>query len=270
MKYIQNLHTHTVYCDGNDTPEEMIVFAKAKGFESIGFSGHSYMDYSDYMRGKDKTAEYIKDITALKEKYKGDFEIFLGLEVDMYSKIDPSLYEYLIGSVHYLKIGEEYVGFDRSAEVVQDVINRHFGGDGMAFARRYYEELALLPKYGNFDIIGHFDLISKNLDKICFFDEHSKEYLDAAFGAIEALKGKIPLFEVNTGAIARGYRKVPYPSPEIIKEFLRQGFGAVITSDCHNGEQLDCGFLDARELLLECGFKERYILTSSGFAPVSL
>ena len=32
------------------------------------------------------------------------------------------------------------------------------------------------------------------------------------------VKGKIPLFEVNTGAIARGYRKTPYPSEFLIKE----------------------------------------------------
>ena len=27
MKYLQNLHTHSTYCDGKDTPEEMILSA---------------------------------------------------------------------------------------------------------------------------------------------------------------------------------------------------------------------------------------------------
>ena len=40
MKPIQNLHTHSTYCDGADTPEEMIETALEKGFTSIGFSGH--------------------------------------------------------------------------------------------------------------------------------------------------------------------------------------------------------------------------------------
>lgn len=54
----QNLHTHTVYCDGADTPEEMVISALSKGFDSIGFSGHSYMSYSDYCGDTDKTEEY--------------------------------------------------------------------------------------------------------------------------------------------------------------------------------------------------------------------
>lgn len=42
MKHLQNLHTHTIYCDGKDTPEEMILAACEKGFTSLGFSGHSF------------------------------------------------------------------------------------------------------------------------------------------------------------------------------------------------------------------------------------
>jgi len=144
------------------------------------------------------------------------------------------------------------------------------GGSGTAFARRYYEELADLPRYGNFDIIGHFDIITKNLETIPYFDENAPEYLEAAFEAMRALQGKIPLFEANTGAIARGYRTVPYPTAPLLKELARLGFGAVITSDCHDGRKLDCCFEEARQLLAVCGFKEQYILTENGFAAAAL
>ena len=43
----QNLHTHSTYCDGNDRPEEMILTAIDKGFDSVGFSGHSYMYFAE-------------------------------------------------------------------------------------------------------------------------------------------------------------------------------------------------------------------------------
>lgn len=49
--------------------------------------------------------------------------------------------------------------------------------------------------------------------------------------AAEELAGKIPFFEVNTGAIARGYRKNPYPSDFLLQELRRLGFGAVISSE---------------------------------------
>lgn len=271
MNTLQNIHTHTTYCDGIDTPEQLILAAIKKGFGGIGFSGHSYMFYSpDHSMSISGTEDYKKEISILKEKYKDQINVFLGLEFDQYSEIELNGYDYLIGSLHYLKIRDEFVGFDRSAEVVSQVIDKHFDGNGMAFAKEYYSQLSMLPEYGKFDIIGHFDTITKNIEKIKFFDVKSKEYLEYAIGAMEALRGKIPFFEVNTGAIARGYRTTPYPYKNLIKIFREMGFGAIITSDCHNAEYLDCAFEDARKLLFECGFREHYILTDSGFQPVEL
>ena len=75
--YIQNLHTHTTHCDGADTPEEMVIAALSKGFDSIGFSGHSYMKYSEYLGDIDKTDEYKKEILELKERYKDCIKIYI-------------------------------------------------------------------------------------------------------------------------------------------------------------------------------------------------
>lgn len=271
MEDVQNLHTHTKYDDGADTPEEIILTAVQKGFTSIGFSGHSYMHYApEHSMSEEGTEEYKKDIQLLKQKYQNKIEIFCGIEFDMYSEIDLTGYDYLIGAVHYLLCGDKFVGFDRSAEVVKGVIDDYFAGSGIEYAKAYYKALSELPRYGDFDIIGHFDLITKHADNIKFFDETSREYKNAAIEAAEALSGKIPFFEVNTGAIARGYRKKPYPSAFLLKELKRLGFGAVIASDCHDRNMLDCGFAEAVNLLKNSGFKERYILTKQGFVPLSL
>ncbi len=277
MKNLQNLHTHTTFCDGKNTPDEMVQFALSKGFDSIGFSGHSYMSFSKgYSMSLEGTEEYKKEITALKEKYKDQIEIFLGLEYEMYSGFglpcgfDLSGYDYLIGSSHYLKFDNEVVGFDRDAVTVREVIDKYFGGNGLNFAKKYYEDFSQIYTMGKFDILGHIDIISKTVEQISHFDENSEEYLKYAYDCIASLKGKIPLFEVNTGAISRGYKKVPYPILPILRELYRQGFGAVISSDCHNGEFLDCDFENARELLKTVGFKERYILTKTGFKAVEV
>lgn len=268
---MQNLHTHTIYCDGVDTPQEMIEEAINKGFSGIGFSGHSYMYYApEHSMSQEGTEEYKKDVFALKDVYKDKIDVFCGLEVDMYSEIDLSGYDYLIGSVHYLKLGNEIIGIDRSEEVVSSVINKYFDNDGMKYAKEYYKTLAMLPDYGNFDFVGHFDLITKHKDNRMFFDESSKEYHDIVVETAEHLVKKIPFYEVNTGAMARGYRKHPYPSLALLKEFKRLGFRTVISSDCHNKKMLDHGFETAIELLKEAGFEEHYILTKNGFVPVSL
>lgn len=271
MQNIQNLHTHCTHCDGEDTPEQLIQTAIEKGFDSLGFSSHSYMYYAPVGRVTPTSTEvYKKDINHLKEKYKDIIKIYLGLEVDMFSEIDLTGFDYLIGSMHFLKLQDKFFECDTSAINFKKLIEEQFKGDGIAFAKKYYETVSELPKHGNLDIIGHFDIITKCLPYYNMFDWHSKEYLDLAFEAINSLKGKVPFFEVNTFGTIRGERRLPFPPPEIIKEFKKAGFGAVISSDCHRRDWLDVCFEEARETLKSCGYNERYILTDSGFKAVEI
>ena len=58
-----NLHTHTTYCDGNYTPEEIVKTAIDKGFSYIGFSGHSYTFFDEtYAMTKENTDKYFDDV----------------------------------------------------------------------------------------------------------------------------------------------------------------------------------------------------------------
>ena len=272
MTDMQNLHIHSTYADGKDRPEEMILEAISKGFDSIGFSEHSYMHFSSYpyqMTVEDMSV-YKNEIRTLKKKYKDKIEVFCGIEYEMFSVVPTDGFDYLIGSVHYLKFGDKILGFDGGLDSTVSYINNNFDGDGLKFAKKYFETVATLPDYGKFDIIGHFDLCAKNNEKGCFFDVSSKEYIGYGIEAIHALKGKIPLFEVNTGAISRGYRTVPYPQPEFLSEFQKCGFGAVITSDCHDKNHIDCYFEEARQMLIDAGFKSRFILTDDGFKEVTV
>ena len=271
MKYLQNLHTHSTYCDGKDTLEEMILSAIEQGFQSVGFSGHSYMHYSPgQSMSIAGTEEYKKEIAALKEKYKGQLDIFCGLEVDMYSEVDLSGYDYLFGTAHYLKKDGEYLGFDRGVDEVTALVDGHFDGDGMKFAKMFYETIAELPNYGKFDVLAHYDICSKLVEKKPFFDENNPEYQKYAIEALDALTGKIPFFEVNTGAISRGYRTTPYPAHFLLKEFKDRGWGPVIGSDCHDKRFLKYYFDETEEILKAAGFREIYVLKSTGFEAIPL
>ena len=72
MKYLQNLHQHCTFCDGKDTPEDVVLGAIAQGFDSIGFSSHSFapwaMAYCPKMTPD--AVEYKTAIRTLKENYK--------------------------------------------------------------------------------------------------------------------------------------------------------------------------------------------------------
>ncbi len=271
MNPLQNLHQHTTFCDGKDTPEEVVLAAIEKGFGGIGFSGHCYMEYAKYYSMTlESTKEYRKEIARLKEKYGHLIDIFCGIEFDPCCPERPEGYDYVIGSLHGLRFDGVDYEFDGPAEHFQKMIDEHCGGDGMVFAKEYFRQLARLPESGDCHIIGHFDLITKHRDRVQFFDCESKQYRDAALEAAEALAGKIPYFEVNTGAVARGYRTTPYPDPFLIKAMRQLGFGAVISSDCHQRHLMDCYFDEAKELLKSCGYTHHHILTKEGFVPVPL
>ena len=266
---LQNLHTHTTYCDGKDSVEEMIIAAYNMSFDSIGFSSHSFMKGCSLPESI--IENYKSEIADLKVKYADKIDVFCGLECEMCGNTNLSGFDYLIGAVHYLKCGEELFTFDLgNVKDVKQVIERYFGGNGMAYAKTYYRDLAKLPQTGKFDIIAHFDLITKFNEKEQLFDENAKEYRWAAIEAAEQLAGEIPYFEVNTGAIAKRYRTSPYPATFLLQELKRLGFGAVISSDCHDSKKLTCGLQEAEELLKQCGFKERFILTKKGFIPVEI
>ena len=268
----QNLHIHTTYADGKDSPEEMVCKAIEKGFASIGFSEHSYMAFSDYpyQMTVEQMGEYKKEIHHLKAKYQDQIDIFCGLEYDLFSDVPAEVFDYIIGSVHYLDFNGKKVGFDRGVEEVRALIDERFGGDGLKFSEKYFETLLLLPQKLKVDILGHFDILTKTNELRQSIDTSSVAYLRLGFDAIHQLKGKIPFFEVNTGAISRGYRTTPYPQMEFLQAFKENGFGAVITSDCHNKDFIDCHYDEAKELLLAAGFRSQWILTDNGFKEVAL
>lgn len=265
----QNLHTHSTFCDGKNTPEELVQEAIARGFDSLGFSMHSYVPCSG-IGSVDALESYKAEILRLKQEYRNQIKLFLGIEYDIFSEHSPLGFEYTIASVHCLERNGVVFDFDKRLDQTLQYINDYFSGSSMEFAKCYYVTVSTIPQYGSFDILGHFDLITKNNEKGNFLNVHDPVYLGYAKDAIHALKGKIPLFEVNTGCIGRGYRKTPYPQTELLKEFKDCGFGAVITSDCHKKEYLDCNFEDAKQLLQSVGYNTIYVLTEQGFQEIPI
>ena len=117
----ENLHTHTLYCDGENTAEEIILKAIEKSWTDIGFSGHSYMDF-DESYCMTETEKYRAEILALKEKYKGQIRVWLGLEKDYFSEDKKEAYDYIIGSVHYVFKNGKYFAVDESADVIKNAV----------------------------------------------------------------------------------------------------------------------------------------------------
>lgn len=266
-------HTHTQFCDGKSTAEEMVQSAIEKGFTSLGFSGHSPMDFpNDWGMTEEKLPLYIAEIKRLKEKYKDKIEIVLGIELDAdYTGVNLSDFEYSIGSVHQLRFGDEIYYLDYSAEVTRNCIHKHFDGNASLLAKAYFERLADFVVNTPVTLVAHFDLIQKFCRTDEIFDENDEIYRNSALEAVRKILEAKPgmIFEVNTGAMYRKGNDMPYPSRFILEEINRLGGKVTISSDTHCTDSIDFGYDKAEALCKECGFDEIYILEKGVFTKVS-
>ena len=246
-----NLHTHSIFSDGHNTPREMIEEALSHGFDAIGFSDHSYTEAqadSCVTPGTEKIR--ADELQSLKNEYSGRIAVYDGIELDWHSEMPDMDYDYVIGSVHEIYVGDLLVEIDNGRDNQQRSINEVFGGDSAKMAAEYFENLTDHIRVNRPDFVGHFDLVTK----YSLVDESDPHYIDAAVTAAREIVKICPTFEVNTGAIARKLRTVPYPAGFIIDEIKKGGGRFVVTSDCHYRERMTIGFDVAEELLKAHGF----------------
>lgn len=250
-----NFHTHCLYCDGKNTPEEMVLSAIKKGFTALGFSSHGYAEPDkECDMPLEKMDDYRREIAALREKYAGQIRIFCGIEQDYYGESDPRGFEYCIGSVHLVWKDGQYVSVDYSRGYQEKAVTDLYDGDWMAFAEDYFDTVGRICEKFTPDLIGHFDLVTKfneGENGYVLFDEQAPRYLDAAERALKKLVPHNIPFEINTGAISRGYRKTPYPAPALLEMIRDMGGSFVYSSDCHNADYLDCGWEQVLQLARE-------------------
>ena len=202
---LKNFHTHTTYCDGKNTAEEMILVAINQGFTALGFSGHSHTSIDpSYCMTTDETRRYINELKALREKYADKIRIYIGLEADLYTdETDLSEFDYTIGSVHYVKAGDVYVPVDESPAQHQiDYVNKYFDGSFISFSQAYYENVAKLGEKINPSFIGHFDLVTKFNENDCLFSTKDPRYIEAWQAAARAAEAQSAVRDKH-----RSYRK---------------------------------------------------------------
>ena len=266
MRY-SNLHTHTTYSDGAHSIEQNILSAIGKDMVSLGFSDHSCTNFDlRYCIQPQKVGEYIAEVRRMQEKYSQQIEIYLGVELDGYTNLENRhLYDYTLGDCHYIKRGDVYLPVDDAKEDQLRFIKEFFGGDRLAYAKAYYETYAERTAANKPDILGHFDLLTK----FGLFD-NVEGCTKVATEALTASLEVTPVIELNTGAICRGLRTVPYPADFLIKEIKAHNGRIVLCSDSHDKNNLDFYFDQSVQMLKAAGFKSVVQLCKNKFEEVEI
>ena len=270
---LADYHVHTCYSDDSEYPmEDVVKAAVSLGLDEICFTDHvDYgvkRDWDDphgmlYRRGGPGEPEhmalanvdyprYAAEIAALKEKYKDQITLKMGMEFGMQTHTVPR-YEKLFSSWP----------FDFIILSVHQVENREFwtqdfqrGRTQAEYNLRYYEELlALVQQYRNYSVLGHMDLISR-YDRAGYFPfERIRPIVTEILKTVIA-DGKG--IEVNTSSHRYGLHDLT-PSIDILRLYHELG-GRIITigSDSHRREHLGAYLTETITVLKAFGYEEGY------------
>lgn len=263
-----NYHTHSTFCDGHNTPEEMVISAIEKKFDILGFSGHCMYPFaSEWHTSYENYPAYIKEIARLKEKYSQKLTIYTGFEYDYFapiccpkfSNIKQFIPDFLLGAVHYVPMKDGFYTADDNYETVRKFLTENNISSKDAVIQ-YFECQREMLKKGNFTFLAHCDLIRKqNSKKNPFgplFSEEESWYKEQIELTVKEIKRSGVCVEINTGGIARGYMESPYPSPYFLSLLYKAGIPVTINSDSHAVDTLDAWFPEAIEYIKKAGYKE--------------
>jgi histidinol-phosphatase (PHP family) len=276
------LHTHSSFCDGSGDVESFCHEAFEKGLHSLGFSAHAPIlrktgIASDWHLREERLGEYFEAVRAARARWEGRLRVYLGLEADYVQGLcgpadwdrDGLGLDYLIGSVHYLvpPRGEPFA-VDGSPREFAGGVLRGYGGDGEAAAGAYWDAVEGMIRAGGFDILGHLDLVKKNLNKEDgsgpWFDREGPAYRERAARAVRLIRERSPgefVTELNTGGLNRGKTTETYPSAPILR-LLGEGpespesARVILCADAHRPEDLDGHYGEALQLLRESAYRE--------------
>ena len=246
---------HTPLCGhAVGQPEEYAAHAVKVGLEEIGFSDHaplvSHEDPSITMNIKD-LPEYYQMIEEVRSKYKNELRIKVSIEADFIpgyedktkAILDDYPYDYIIGSVHFIKNW----GFDNPNE--RDAWDEK---DVNAVYRDYYELLRLSAQSGMFNIMAHVDLVKK------FGHRATEDMTDEIQKTAKIFKECGVAVEINTSGLRKPAKEM-YPALSNLEIYCQAGVPLTFGSDAHDPNDVGRDFKQAVELARTAGYTE-YVL----------
>ncbi|MEE0993263.1 MAG: histidinol-phosphatase [Bacteroidales bacterium] len=259
-----NLHSHSLFCDGKNSMEEMALAAIEKGLYCFGFSAHAPIPYdNDFALKYEEQEAYLQEARRLKEKYADKIRLFVSMEFDYIPEIAEDIrqranslgLDYMIASVHKVKeAGRDGNWFiDGGKQEVWDKgLVEYFNSDIRKGVECFYSQSIEMLKKSQPDVIGHFDKVKMH-NKERFFSQQDPWYCDLVMNLLEEIKKQNCICEVNTRGLYKGRSDDFFPSVKWIKQAAQMGIRMTVSTDCHNVSEVDLLFDEAVETLKQCG-----------------
>ncbi|WP_308723445.1 histidinol-phosphatase HisJ [Paenibacillus polysaccharolyticus] len=267
-------HTHHERCGhAVGKLEEYVQRGIAIGLSQIGLSDHMpllHVDPAEYYpemaMPMDELPRYVEECFILKERYRGQIDVRVGLEGDYIEGFESEIrsiierypWDYVIGSVHFL--GE----WD-----ITDFRQTHHweGKDVLEVYRQYYDAVSKAAATGLYDIIGHSDVI-KRFGYVPS-PEQNEERIALENAALQAIAKSGCAMELNASGLSKPCAEM-FPSRRMLTEAIRLGIPLTMGSDAHDPMKLGDYLPEAEALLHELGCKEVAVFESRQRSSIPL
>jgi histidinol-phosphatase (PHP family) len=193
----------------------------------------------------DEYCAFVREQTDLRLGIEADF--MPGTEDRMANLLQAHDFDYVIGSVHFLREGavdmEDYSVWDsnpthpRSPEEIW---------------RRYFQTLGEAARSGLFDILAHPDLVKVWGAERPRPEGDPRSYYELA---LEGIAESGVAVEVSTAGLRKRAQEL-YPAPAFLQMCLEAGAQVALSSDAHCPEEVGADYERALELLEQMGVSE--------------
>ena len=265
---LTDYHLHLRADDVADTPERRFTQANAeryrevaseRGIAELGVSEHVYRFrqalevwshplWQEFaLDDIDEYCSFVREQTDLRLGIEADF--IPGGEDRMASLLEARDFDYVVGSVHFLRDGavdmEDYSVWGSG----------HSPGDVW---RRYFEMVAESARCGLFDIIAHPDLVKYWGDRARVPEGDLRRYYEPA---VEAMAEGGVAVEVSTAGLRKPAGEI-YPARAFLEMCLDGGVPVALSSDAHRPDDVGADYDRALELLEDVGVRELSVFES--------
>lgn len=275
---LTNYHIHSIYCDGKDDLESIVLEAIQRGFKAIGFSSHCPMPVENsYSMKYEKLAQYCQEVRILKSKYSKLIQIYLGLEVDFIENvISPAspivLFQQLdftIGTVHFLwgKDGNKVYQLNTGTDAFNKTVKEGFHSNPAALIRTYFASIRRMVETSRPTMVAYLDLIKIHNNGYVVFDADTEFYRTEVENTLKVIKANNTILELNTRGFYKGTSSEFTPSEVILKKALELNIPVTVNTDAHSKQEIDSALTNAYEYLRDLGFVCAYALIDGAWNP---
>jgi histidinol-phosphatase (PHP family) len=262
--FMGDSHVHTRFsCDCETEMSVMCEAAIARGLREIAFTDHVDFGPND-PPGYFNPVEYLQSIEDCRSRYGDRLTIRAGVELgephlfaqEMHTVLTAGDFDFVIGSAHYAALLPSSSDPSETA-TLQCAWSESFFDQPLRQAyEAYFRQVVGLAARGDFDVLGHVDLVKRDARHYNKPYDGPAPYADMIRTALRSVIERGKGIEINTSPLYKGKGMTdPCPSLEVLRWYREMG-GEILTigSDAHLPDKIGSHFDVAFEIARAAGF----------------